>query len=144
MASVKILKAKVSDSQKIRELENRIWNEEVVNKYDIPMFVRFGYSYIAKYKDKIVGAIIAYKTKDDEVYVCDWIVEKKFRKSGIGLKLYKSLIKNIRDLPIVSFIEQNNTPSLNAHFKLGFKIVKKIKDPYDLGEGYRIFVRRCP
>jgi hypothetical protein len=59
---LQIVKAKVSDAQKIRSLETLVWNEEVTNKYDIPMFVQFGYVYTAKIGEKLVGAIIGYKT----------------------------------------------------------------------------------
>ena len=45
---IKIIRATNSDSQEIRRLEREVWKEEVVNKYDIPMFVRFGYVFVAK------------------------------------------------------------------------------------------------
>lgn len=142
MFSIKITKAKTSDSQQIKKLEDKIWDEEVVNKYDIPMFVSFGYVFVAKDKDKIIGAIVAYPTKQNEVYVCDWVVDKKYRKMKIGEKLYKKLIKSVGKRSVVSFVETNNAPSIKAHQKFGFKIVKKIKNSYDLNEGYRFFMRR--
>ena len=142
MNSITISKAKVSDAQIIRKLEEKIWSQEVVNKYDAPMFVRFGYVYIAKHEKKIIGALIAYQTKDNEVYVCDWITDKKYRSKKIGKKLYERLIEEVGEKPIVSFIDPKNTPSLRAHLKLGFKVIKKIKNPYALNEGYRVFVKR--
>jgi len=33
---------KIEEAQEIRKLEERVWGEEVVNKYDIPMFIKFG------------------------------------------------------------------------------------------------------
>ena len=48
MHTTTISKAKVSEAQFIRKLEEKIWGEEVVNKYDAPMLVRFGYVYVAK------------------------------------------------------------------------------------------------
>lgn len=48
MHTIIVSKAKVSEAQFIRKLEEKIWGEEVVNKYDAPMLVRFGYVYTAK------------------------------------------------------------------------------------------------
>ncbi len=139
-----IEKAATADAQKIRALEKRVWSEEVVNKYDEPMFVRFGYVYVAKDNEKVVGAIVAYPTRDNEVYVCDWVVDKKYRGQGIGMKLYKRLLKVIKGKPVVSFINPNHKASLAAHQKLGFSIVNKVRNPYGLKEGNRIFVRLKP
>jgi len=140
--SITISKAKVSDSQVIRKLEKKVWSEEVVNKYDSPMLVRFGYVYVAKHEKKIVGAIIAYPTKDNEIYVCDWVVDSKYRGMNIGQRLYERLFKDVREKSIVSFIDPDNFPSMKTHLKLGFRVVRKIKNPYALNEGYRIFVRK--
>lgn len=144
MSSITISRAKISDSQIVRKLEERVWSEEVVNKYDAPMLVRFGYVYVAKHNKNMIGAIIAYQTKDDEIYVCDWVIDKEYRGKKIGQKLYEHLIGEVGKKPIVSFIDPKNIPSLEAHLKLGFKIVKKIKNPYALNEGYRILVKRNP
>lgn len=142
---VKIVKAKVSDAQEIRRLETRVWGEEVVNKYDAPMFIRFGWCFAAKDKNKIVGAICSYLTKNNEVYVCDWVVDKRFRERSIGVNLYKKLLKAVPGKHIISFIDPKNIASLEAHKKLGFKIDKIMKNVYGLKHGIeggeRILVR---
>jgi predicted N-acetyltransferase YhbS len=88
-----IIEAKVKEAQEIRKLEEKVWGEDVVNKYDIPMFVRFGYVFVAKDKGKIIGAICSYFTKVGELYVCDWVVDKNYQGKKIGTDLYKALIK---------------------------------------------------
>lgn len=140
-----ITKAKEGDAQAIRVLENAVWKEEVVNKYDIPMFVRFGYVFIAKHEGKIVGAIISYCTNRNEVYVCDLVVEPKYRRLNIGEKLYKKLLQSTKGKNIVSFLDPENIPTLEFHKKLGAKVVAKIKNAYDLNRGIetgtRLFIR---
>ncbi len=140
---IKIKKAKINQSQKIRALENEIWDEEVVNIYDMAAFITFGYVFIAEDKNKIIGAICAFATKNNEVYLNDWVVDKKHRGKGIGKKLFEKLKKEIGNKNIISYVELKNGISVAAHKKLGFELVKKVKDPYDLKkEEYRFFFRR--
>jgi len=143
--SIAITKARVGDSVAIRALENKVWHEQdVTGKYDMATTIRFGYSFVAKDKDKIVGAILAIKTADDEVYVQDWFVNERYRGQGIGKKLYARLIEAVRGLPIVSFLHPDSKESIKAHKQLGFKVVKRIKDVYGLGDSVsRFFVRRA-
>jgi ribosomal protein S18 acetylase RimI-like enzyme len=142
-----ITRAKVSDAQAIRNLEHAVWHEEVVNKYDSPMFVRFGYVYIARFGGKLVGAIISYKTNKNEIYVCDLVVDAKYRRLKIGEKLYRKLLRDVRGTNVVSFLDPNLTPTNKLHEKLGGKVVARIKDPYNLAKdkglesGARFFVR---
>lgn len=138
---INITKAKISEAQKIRMLESKVWREEVVNKYDVAMFIRFGWCFVAKDDNKIVGTICSYLTRNNEVYICDWVVQKNYRRINIGVILYKRLIRAIKGRSIVSFVDLKNIPSLKLHKKLGFKIIKRIKNPYNLNEGYRIFMR---
>ena len=136
MKGIKISKAKIEDSQEIRELETKVWDEECTNKYDIPMYIRFGYVYVAKEGNKIVGAICSYKTKENMVYVCDWFVDENYRGKDIGIKLYKKLISEVK-VPIVNFLEENRIPTVNAHKKLGFKLWKRVKNAYGLDKGLK-------
>jgi len=142
---ISIRKAKLNDAQEIRLLENRAWKEEVVNKYDIPMFVRFGWCFVAKEGKKLIGAICSFSTKDDEVYVSDWAVSTAYRGKNVGLRLYERLIQEVRGKRIVTFLDPKNTPAIEAHKKLGFKVIGKVKSPYGLKKGIegndRILVR---
>ncbi len=139
---IKIARAKPSDAQKIRALETKVWKEEVTNRYDAPMFVRFGYAYVAKDRDKIIGALIAWQTRDNEIKVADWIVDERYRENGVGLRLYKRLLQDTKGKTIVSFVDTKNEPSLKAHLKLGFKVVKRVKDPFVLKGKPEFFVRK--
>jgi L-amino acid N-acyltransferase YncA len=140
---IRICKAKINESQKIRKLEEKVWKEKnVTDKYDIANFVRFGYVFVAKEKNKIIGAIIAMKTKVDKIYVGDWVVDKRYRRKGIGTMLYKALIRKVEGKTLIAFVEPNNTKSLKAHSRLGFRIIRKIEDTYNLGKSCRLLLKR--
>lgn len=139
-----ISQAKLSDAHKIRRLETRVWKGEVTNKYDMPMVVRFGYVYTAKDGKKLVGGLVAYPTKHGEIYVCDWVVDKNYRGNGVGWQLYQRLLQDTQKKTVVTFVAVKNKASLVGHKKLGFKIVKRVKDPYLLNQGDRFFLRRVP
>lgn len=140
---IKIRMAMMSESQKIRKLEERVWGEKnVTDKWDIANFVRFGYVFVAKEKNKIIGAIIAMKTKDNKVYVGDWIVDKKYRRKRVGTMLYKALIKKVGRKTVIAFIDPNNGKSLKAHSMLGFRIIREVEDAYNLGKSYKLVSKR--
>ncbi|MSU56297.1 MAG: N-acetyltransferase [Candidatus Taylorbacteria bacterium] len=142
---IRIRKARTSDAQAIRLLETKVWKEEVVNKYDIPMFIRFGWCFVAEDAQKIIGAICAFQTKDGEVYVSDWVVAKPYRGKNIGLGLYQRLLAETKGRSIVTFLDPKLIPTVVAHKKLGFKVIRRVKSPYGLKKGIeggdRILVR---
>ncbi|PIR04350.1 MAG: hypothetical protein COV59_01290 [Candidatus Magasanikbacteria bacterium CG11_big_fil_rev_8_21_14_0_20_39_34] len=132
---IKIVRAKPSECQKVRRFEQMVWDEPcITSPWDIMFFVSYGYVFLAKEKEKIVGAIVAFKTKNDEVKITDWLVAKKYRRTGVGTKLYKRLKKDTKGMPIIAFVESKNTASLEGHKKLGFRCIKEVKDPFYLGE----------
>jgi ribosomal protein S18 acetylase RimI-like enzyme len=142
---IKITRAKITDAQSIRKLEFRVWKEEVTSEYDAPMFVRFGWCFVARDGQKVIGAICSYLTNKDEVYVCDWVVDKLYRQRNIGGRLYQKLIETVKHKNVISLINPKNKPSLTAHQKLGFKVVGFVKNAYGLRGGLeggsRILVR---
>ncbi len=143
---VAISQAKIEEAQEIRKLETRVWGEEVVNRYDIPMFVRFGYVFVAKEKNKIIGAICSYFTKDGELYVCDWVVDNKYQGRGVGINLYREFINNTKGKTLITFINSKNLRSLETHKKLGFQIAEEVDNPYrikgnHLDKGVEFLVR---
>ncbi|MEN9338630.1 MAG: Acetyltransferase family, partial [Candidatus Parcubacteria bacterium] len=116
---IKIVRAKISDAQEIRELETKVWKEEVTNNYDIPMFVRFGYVFIAKEREKKIGAIISYKTNKNEVYISDLVVDPKYRRQGIARQLRERLFKEVKGMNVVSFLDPKNIPTIELNKKMG-------------------------
>lgn len=141
---ITISKAKVSEAQNIRRLEETIWKaKNITSKYDAASRVRFGYVFVAKDNKNIIGAIIASKTQKNEIYVEDFLVKKRYRGVGIGKKLYERLIRSVKKAPIIAFVSPKYKTSIHVHTELGFRIWKKIKDPYAQGKKeYRLLMRR--
>ncbi len=140
---ITITKAVKSDSKSIIKLEERVWEEKnITSIYDIPVFIKYGYTFVARDGNKTIGVIMAIKTKEDNIFVMDWIVDKKYRRKKIGERLYKKLITNIKNNAILSLVDENNIVSINAHKKLGFKIIKKLKDPYYLGNNEYVYLMK--
>lgn len=147
--TIKILRAKPSDTLEIMDLERRVWKnafnlQDVAGKYDLGSFIRMGLVFIAKDKNKIIGAIISFGTAKGDMFLADWVVDAKYRNLGIGTKLYKKLVSNIKDHSLITFVESRYKESIKAHKKIGFKIQKRIKDIYGIGEkqNYYIFVKK--
>ena len=148
MQKITLRKAKVSDSKAVRLLETKVWEEEVTSKYDTPMLIRFGYAFVACVDTKIVGTIMGYRTNTNEIYVCDIVVDEKYRGQHVGEKLYRRLLKEVKGTNIVSFLDPSRTATLHLHQKLGAKVIKKMKNVFaldgedrNLEEGKRLFVR---
>ncbi len=132
---VLITKAKPSDSDAIRNLEKEAHGEEVTSRYDAALIARFGYAYVATENGKIIGAITAWQTRHGEVKINDWVVHPEYRRKGIGKDLYVKLIQETKGKAILSLVDIKNTASMDAHQKMGFKVVDTIADAYQLGKG---------
>ena len=132
---VLITKAKPVDSHAIRNLEKEVHGEDVTSRYDIAPLVLFGYAYVAKKKGKIIGAITAWQTPLGKIIINDWVVHRDYRRKGVGEKLYVKLIQENKGKSVLSLVDIKNTASMKAHQKLGFTVVKKMQDAYQLGKG---------
>ena len=132
---VSISKAKVSDAPGIRKLEQQIWREkETTGKYEDGYIIRFEYAFVAKEKNKIIGAILAMRTTNDEIYVEDIIISPRFQHQGIDRKLYSTLLAHCGDHTILALVNVTNESSIALHKELGFKGVKKIVNPFGVKE----------
>jgi RimJ/RimL family protein N-acetyltransferase len=139
---MEIRRAKVNESQAIRKFEAKAWKEKnLTSKYDMANSVRFSYVFVAADKKRIIGLICATRTRDDDINVDEWIVDKKYQGKGIGTKLYKRLLKEVGNKRILAFTQLSNKVSQKAHKKLGFNIAKKVEDAYNLGQPRLLLIR---
>ncbi len=141
---ITIRAATLKDAQKVRDLENAVWGVDVVNEYDIPVFVRFGYCFVAEVDGKIVGAMIGLLTRQSEIYVLDLVIDKVYRRLGIAEKLKRRLMKAGNGKNIVSFVHASNKASLALNAKIGIMTKKKMKNPFGLNDGEEYFIRIKP
>ena len=142
---IKILRAALMDNQKILNLERRVWKDflglsDVAGKYDLGSFIRFESVFVAKDKDKVIGAIVAIKTRNNKLFVADWVVDKKYRGKKIGLKLYKRLLKEAKSEAIDSLVSERYTKSVELHKRMGFKIKDIIPDAYGVHEKEKYYL----
>jgi len=141
---ISIARARVSDVDGILELQKNIWKDEggQSNWYDMCDWIVHGYVFVAKHRSKIVGTIAAFRTSGNELYVTEWIVDEEYRRKGIGSRLYRKLISTTQ-LPILTIISTDYKESMAGHSKLGFRLVKRLRNPYGLKEKKeRLLLRR--
>ncbi len=141
---ISIARARIPDVDGILELQGNIWRDEggQSNRYDMCDWISHGYAFVAKHRNRIVGAITAFRTSRNELYVTEWIVDKEYRRKGIGSRLYRRLISTTQ-LPILSILSTDYKESVAGHSKLGFRLVKRLRNPYGLKEKKeRLLVRR--
>ena len=145
MDTVTIRRAELNDAVAILALETAAHGEEVTSRYDVPMFIEFGYAYVAQLEGgvdgRIVGAIVALPTRDGEIKVNDWVVHPKYQGQGIGGKLYRQLIAETKGKGLLAVVLKSNRRSLELHHKLGFSIEKEVADPFQTGEGPGVLLR---
>ena len=128
---VTISRAKVYESSAIKKLEQQVWKDkDITGKYENAYLTRFGYVFVAKEKNKIIGTILAMKTAKEEIYVEDIIIHPKWQHQGIAKRLYETLFVAVGNLPILALVNVHNDASIKLHKELGFKGVKKIQDPF--------------
>lgn len=128
---VSIFRAKVFESSGIRKLEQQVFKDKNISgNYKNLDLIRFEYVFVAKEKNKIIGAILAMKTVKEEIYVEDVIIHSKWQHIGIEKKLYETLLAACGNVAIIAFVSIINENSIKLHKELGFKGVKQVKNPF--------------
>ena len=87
-----------------------------------------------------MGAIVAIRTRNNKIFVADWVVDKKYREHGIGLKLYKKLMKDTKGSAIDALVSERYVKSVELHKKMGFKIKDVIPDAYGVHEKEKYYL----
>lgn len=141
---MKIRLLKLSDYRGVRQVDKltqyqylgRRWikfssaekeNHLVSRKKEFGINVKTGYSLVATTNKKIVGFLLAHETLPFRgiLYIHHIAIEPNFQGKGVGVLLYKQLIKlaklsKIKN--ITALINTDNPKSIKLHKKLGFKL----------------------
>ena len=140
---VSISRAKVYESSAIRKLEQQVWKDkDITRKYENAYLIKFEYAFVAKEKNKIIGAILAMKTTKEEVYVEDLIIHPKWQHQGLEKKLYETLFAACGNIPVFALVDNTNEASLRMHKELGFTGVKKVPNPFERDKTSTSFLMR--
>lgn len=144
MAKIIIRKLKLSDYSGVRQVDELTqcqylgekWEKFSLNekerhlvsrKKEFEINVKTGYSLVATMNKKIVGFLLAHETLPfrGTLYIHHIAIEPNFQGKGVGVLLYKQLIKlaklsKIKN--ITALINTDNPKSIKLHKKLGFKL----------------------
>jgi len=90
-------------------------------------YLREAYSFVAKLDDQTIGFLLAKKVNPykNKLYIEYVAIDPKLQGKGIGLMLYKSLIKKARktDVSVIeAVINIDNPNSIILHEKAGFTL----------------------
>ena len=132
-----IRKAILSDAGSVRDLETKVWLDEVTSAWDIGTFVRCGYVYVACLDSSIVGAIVAIQHRCAYLYVVGLLVEPTMRRKGIGERLYKRVLHHAHRVSsgrVETHVGISSGASVALHKKLGFRVIRQETDVYGLQE----------
>lgn len=99
----------------------------VSRKSEFDINVNSDYCFVALVDNRIIGFILSYETKPflGDIYIRYIGINPKYQGQGIGLLLYKELIKKARknNLKVIkSLINLDNPNSMRLHEKAGFTL----------------------
>lgn len=119
---------KLSEAEKEEHLVSR-QNEFNIN-------VRSGYGFVACLNNEIVGFIFAHETRPfrGNIYIRYIGINPDYQGRGIGLVLYKELIKNAKKnniKKITALINLDNPNSAKLHRKTGFSLKDRKEAIYE-------------
>lgn len=84
---------------------------------------------IALDNDKVVWAIIWFKTREDNIFVNDFVVNEEYRGYWIWYKLYSKLLNETKE-NVIAYIDDDYYASIHMHKKLWFILEKKVKSAF--------------
>ena len=96
-----------------------------------------GFSFVAIHDGKIVGFIFAYETLSfhGRLHIHHIAIHPQYQNQGIGMQLYKRLVKKAKQKDIkkiIALINLDNPASIRLHEKLGFTLKDRKEATLDL------------
>lgn len=94
-------KAQVEDFLGIADLDRRAWSDSRFGER-IPdgehvwrVWIAGAYVYVARDGSQVVGAIVAFPTRQGTLFVHKVMVDERYRRRGIGTRLFDLLLEDI-------------------------------------------------
>ncbi len=135
---IKIRKFKLSDLERIIEIEKVSFSQPWSKDFFKALYEKHRDDFlIAELSKKIVGYILGYKKSKELGSIKTMAVDPNRRRQGIGTKLINFLIKKLKKggvKKIFLHIRTKNRIANAFYKKLGFKVVKTVKNYYQNGD----------
>lgn len=144
MKNLVIRKLLQKDYKAVREVDIQTQRQYLGNKFDLmnkkgrekhlvsrknefAINLESGYCFVASLNDKIIGFILAHETQPflGNIYIRYIGINPQYQGHGIGMFLYKELIKKARKNKIekiTALINLDNPYSMKLHKKAGFNL----------------------
>jgi len=128
--------------KKICEIENSSFPEPFSGRYLADLGKLYSETFlVAERNYEAIGYIVA-KTNCSRAHILSIAVENKWRRKRIGFILLQMLIiklKSKRINEIILEVEINNIPAKTLYERVGFKLIKEIKNYYLNGEDALVY-----
>lgn len=135
---MQITPAQTTDFLAIAELDREAWKDNNHAEF-IPdgehvwrIWVEHALVFCAKQESEIIGAILAFPTKQNQYCTHKVFVRKDYREKGIGSALFKALLSEIDALKAMTFltVDPANQSALALYEKWGFTSREFVKGFY--------------
>ncbi len=120
----------------IRKFENKDLNRinELLKSFNYELKPS-PFLHVIIYEEESIKAVLVYQLIYDRIEIDYIIVDKMYRKNGIGSELLDYLIKNNNVKNITLEVNENNIAAINLYLKYGFKVVATRKNYYKDEDG---------
>lgn len=127
---------KVIDEVAALEADN--FGDGALNRWHLPVMVRYGKVFVIKAEGIIAGAaeMMADWQQFDHVFIIGFSISKTYQSQGLGKKLMRAIIDfatNDNRSYLSLTVARDNTSALKLYSKLGFKEIRKLKNEYGPG-----------
>lgn len=139
---IRIIEFEIRHLERICEIENSSFPEPFSDRYLSELGKLYSETFlIAERNYEAIGYIVA-KTDCSKAHILSIAVENNWRRKGIGYNLLQMLIIKLKSRKINEIIlevEKNNISAKTLYERVGFKLLKEIKNYYLNGEDALVY-----
>ena len=143
---IRIIEFEMRHLERICEIENSSFPEPFSNRYLAELGKLYSETFlIAERNYEAIGYIVA-KTDCSRAHILSIAIKNNWRRKRIGYVLLQMLIIKLKSkkkiYEIILEVEKNNIPAKTLYERVGFKLVKEIKNYYLNGEDALVYYFR--